>query len=299
MGIPESRKKKLQMLLRSVSRGDIAGAKDILREAEGGQRPRGAAKPRAAVPLDQACPGSEQAVTLGGREFKYWTVRRTLDKFAPDMLEVAREYSTIMRGGRQNFDELEASVALCHVANMGPQDLLFMDAETCGWAGSAIFLIGTMSFEGGQFVFEQHFARSYAEEAAILQSFAERYARIGALVTFNGKSFDMTMIRDRCAYHGVGLPDPPPPHLDLLHESRKRWRRQVPNCRLQTLERFICGRTRIGDIPGAEIPDAYHNFVRTADASRIKQIMHHNLLDLLTLAQLLCAILSGCDPLPQ
>jgi len=294
-----SRKKKLQALLRSVSRGDIAGAKDILRAAEQTQRPAEAGSPREAVPLVRACPGSEQSVALAGRELKYWAVRRDLGEVAPDMLEVARQYSAVMRGARQNFDELEASVGLCHVANMSGEDLLFMDAETCGLAGSAIFLIGMMSFEGGGFVFEQHFARNYSEEPAILQTFCQRYASIGALVTFNGKTFDMTMIRDRCAYHGVELPDPPPPHLDLLHESRRRWRKTVPNCRLQTLERFICGRNRTGDIPGAEIPDAYHDFVRTADATRIKQIMHHNLLDLLTLAQLLCAILTGCDPLPQ
>lgn len=284
------------MLLRSRSPEDLAAANAILRESDhdGPARPAG---PREPIPLETACPGKQAEVLLGGRKLKYWLVRRQLKDFAPDCLAAARQYSAVMRGARQNFDELEASVALCHVANMGPGDLLFMDTETCGLAGSAIFMVGLMSWQGDGLIFEQFVARDYSQEAAILAAFAERYGEAGALVTFNGKSFDMTMIRDRGAFHGVTLPEPQPPHLDLLHESRRRWRKQLPNCRLQTLERYLCGRNRVGDIPGADIPEAYHHFVKTGDATTIRDILHHNLLDLLTLAELVCAILTGCDPM--
>ncbi|MFW6133469.1 MAG: ribonuclease H-like domain-containing protein [Planctomycetota bacterium] len=75
---------------------------------------------------------------------------------------------------------------------------------------------------------------------------------------------------------------------------RRRWRRDVPNCRLQTLEAVLCGRHRRGDIPDAAIPEAYHDFVATGDARRMGDILHHNLLDLLTMAQLVSALLTGC-----
>ena len=70
-------------------------------------------------------------------------------------------------------------------------------------------------------------------------------------------------------------------HLDLLHHARRRWKG-----RLQTLERFVCGRLRAGDIPGHEIPAAYHHFVRTHDAWQIRSILHHNALNLMTLLEL-------------
>ena len=35
---------------------------------------------------------------------------------------------------------------------------------------------------------------------------------------------------------------------------------------MQTLEQAICGRRRRGDIPGRDIPLAYHDFVRSGDA---------------------------------
>ena len=201
-----------------------------------------------------------------------------------------------MHGARQRLDELEASPALCHVAAARPEDLLFMDIESCGLYGASVFLIGLMYFQDGQLLFEQCLARNYAEEPAVLQSFASRLEQTGALVTFNGRAFDMNMIRDRCAFHRLDLDDARLPHLDLLHECRRRWRGRLPNCRLQTLEAHLCGRQRVGDIPGWAIPDAYHRFVDTGDARQLRDILHHNLLDLLTMAQILNLVLTGQTP---
>jgi uncharacterized protein YprB with RNaseH-like and TPR domain len=58
-----------------------------------------------------------------------------------------------------------------------------------------------------------------------------------------------------------------------------------------TLEEGICGRRRTGDIPGSEIPEAYHEFVRTGNAHRIWAILYHNALDLVTMGELLLDML--------
>ena len=81
-------------------------------------------------------------------------------------------------------------------------------------------------------------------------------------------------------------------HIDLLHVSRTIVGSMTPNHKLQTLERHLLGRKRIGDIPGYDIPDAYHNFVRTGDATEIQTILHHNRLDLVTMLQLVTIFLS-------
>jgi len=86
----------------------------------------------------------------------------------------------------------------------------------------------------------------------------------------------------------VGVPfAPDPAHLDLLHVCRRIWRDVLPNCRLQTLERRICGRVRTADIPGSEIPEAYHEYVRTGNALEMLDVLEHNRQDLLTLAELM------------
>jgi uncharacterized protein YprB with RNaseH-like and TPR domain len=50
---------------------------------------------------------------------------------------------------------------------------------------------------------------------------------------------------------------------------------------------LVCGRRREGDIPGSMIPDAYHDYVRTKNAVRMVDVLKHNYLDLITLAELL------------
>lgn len=285
------------MLSRSLAKGDLAGAARLLARhghSAVNRGPGAGARPEP-LPLLAACGGRASAVASNGKHLSYHLVHKTLSQLGVHCLPVARRYVAVMRGAGQRFDEMSASAALCHAASARPEDPLFMDIESCGLAGSSIFLVGTMAYRRGELVFRQYLARDYAEEAAILTAFSRRYARSALLVTFNGKAFDMTMIRERAAFHGVPLPPKEPPHLDLLQEARRLWRGRVPDCRLLTLEQCLCRRSRIGDIPGWAIPEAYHRFVDTGDARQLADILHHNLLDLLTMAELLCAVLTGAD----
>ena len=198
-----------------------------------------------------------------------------------------------------------------------PERVIYLDLETCGFAGSMVFLIGLVYYQNGRFVLSQLLARNYAEEKAMLQSLWHKTAGRRVLATFNGKSFDWPMVHDRSTLHHLGrdmrdsassnekstegdsseggepVPvlnreDPRPEliHCDLLHHARRRWKDEFPNCKLQTLETRICRRKRTQDIPGREIPAAYHDFVRSGDGWLIRSVLHHNALDLITLLQL-------------
>ncbi|MCY3024163.1 MAG: ribonuclease H-like domain-containing protein, partial [Planctomycetota bacterium] len=165
-------------------------------------------------------------------------------------------------------------------------DVLLLDLETTGLDSTPLFLIGALTLEEDGLVARQFFARHYGEEPAAIALFLESAAEKRLLVTFNGKSFDVPFLRMRAAVNRVPYAMRPA-HLDLLHECRRAWRQGLPNCKLQTLERHVCGRQRHGDIPGSEIPEAYHEFVRTQDAAQMVQVVEHNLLDLVTMAELL------------
>ncbi len=183
-------------------------------------------------------------------------------------------------------------VELCGSPDLSPSDLMFMDLESTGLAGTPLFLIGTMSLEDGGLVIRQFFARDYSEERAVISLFLDAVSSRRLLVSFNGKTFDLPYVRVRAAANGMPF-SVDLPHLDLLQECRRAWRHALPDCKLQTLESYVCGRTRHGDIPGWEIPDAYHAFVRTGNAAEIVDILEHNVRDLLTLAELLLRLPSG------
>ncbi len=195
------------------------------------------------------------------------------------------------------------------LARWFPQQTLFLDLETCGFAGSMVFLVGLVWHDGGTLVIDQLFARNYAEERPVLETLWSIVGRSQVLVTFNGKSFDWPMVCDRSTRHHLRRGTPPREphspaqsllaefprlapsqselvHCDLLHHARRRWKRVLPDCRLQTLERYVCRRIRHDDLPGAQVPAAYHEFVRSGRTDRVGDILRHNALDLLTLVQL-------------
>lgn len=176
--------------------------------------------------------------------------------------------------------------ALCAT---GLERALFLDLETGGLSSSPVFLAGTMHWNGTDFILRQYFARHYGEEATLLGALAEATQGFEFLVTFNGKSYDVPFLRDRGNVHRVriGLP---PRHLDLLHPARRRWKMELPDCRLQTLEYRVCRRRRVGDVPGDEVPGLYHDFVRHGDPYRLVPVFHHNLLDVITMGEVLSAL---------
>ncbi|MFH1007042.1 MAG: ribonuclease H-like domain-containing protein [Candidatus Latescibacterota bacterium] len=231
------------------------------------------------ISLEEAVPG-EEVHTERGKAF--------LVSARVDDLDEAALFS-------RNFEERISpeDSAFCQrvAATVDPQklaldDLIFVDIETTGLSSSPLFLIGTMIWETDGFEVRQFLARNYAEEAAVISLFLETCLPRKLLVTFNGKSFDFPYIRTRAAANGIPF-DLAPAHFDLLHECRRIWKDVLPDCKLQTLETHVCKRPRYGDIPGSQIPDAYHAYVRTENAHQIAEILRHNMLDLITLADLM------------
>lgn len=233
------------------------------------------------VELVDAVSGAEVRGPHGARAFLITNDIRELEKTTDELCEQFR------RSLRRADSPARRWIAeYCGGRSVAPDELVFFDLETTGLGSSPLFLIGTMTWENGGLVVRQYFARNYAEEPAVVSLFRESLAGKAMFVSFNGKSFDLPYVRVRAASTGVPFAVDLD-HFDLLHVSRRIWRGRLPDCRLQTLERHVCGRTRVGDIPSAEIPRAYHEFVRTADAREMVECLEHNMLDLVTLADLM------------
>jgi uncharacterized protein YprB with RNaseH-like and TPR domain len=251
----------------------------------------------------------EQGDECSNGSGRHWRLRRRLCDVWPD---VERHATGCYGLGALGILHAE----LAALAECWPRSALFVDLETCGFAGSMVFLVGLVWHVDGTLAIDQLVARNYGEERALLETLWQVAARNRVLVTFNGKSFDWPMVHDRSTRHHLGrrmaaahpaatardpFPDglgrhdvrPELVHCDLLHHARRRWKHVLPDCRLQTLERYVCRRSRRNDLPGALVPAAYHQFVRTGNTAALAHILSHNALDLATLVQLGCALLAG------
>jgi len=149
-------------------------------------------------------------------------------------------------------------------------------------------MIGAGRFEGDEFRIAQFFLRDPAEEIAQLAAFEQFIAPCEAIVSFNGKSFDMPMLNNRFIINGWPPPLKGAPHLDLLHLARRLWRARLPSRALGDLEAKILGATRSQqDVPGWMVADLYFDYLHTGDARPLLGVFYHNEMDVVSLASLL------------
>ncbi len=167
-----------------------------------------------------------------------------------------------------------------------PEDFVFLDIETLGLFSRPIILFGVGTIERHELVVRQYLLRDIDEEPAALAATLGHLTRERpALVTFNGKSFDLPYLQDRLAYYGM-KPATGITHFDILHFSRRRWKDQFPSLRLAALEREILGVKREGDIPSQMVPEFYEIFLRTGNCGPLVPVVEHNRQDVISLALL-------------
>ena len=190
--------------------------------------------------------------------------------------------------GRIASAELLALLALDPaLAACDPGRALYLDTETTGLAGgtgTVAFLVGLAWWDRGALVLEQLLVRALGEEAPMLERLRERLGAASMLVTFNGKSFDMPLLRTRFAMARMEAP-PSPPHLDLLHVARRvHGKRLGQGCRLVVIERDVLGFERIDDVASGDVSACYLHFLRTGEAGALLGVIEHNAWDVVAMA---------------
>jgi uncharacterized protein YprB with RNaseH-like and TPR domain len=203
-------------------------------------------------------------------------------------------YETARRHGKRSLSEFLAASPLPELLGLGgvpPAQMVFMDTETTGLAGGAgtlAFLVGTGSYADGGFVLRQYFLADPSGEAAMLEQALAEMESGAALVTFNGRVFDVPILQSRAAMrlrrrdaltHVA--------HLDLLVHARRLWRTRLESCSLRSLETDLLDvRRSADDVPGSLIPYLYREYLRTNDPNLMAGVLYHNAQDILSMAVL-------------
>jgi len=189
------------------------------------------------------------------------------------------------------------------LAGFTREKALFLDIEATGLshgAGTVAFLIGLGYFKGEKFVVEQLLMEDYDQEPDQLQRLLEHLTRTSYLVSYNGKSYDRSVLENRMVLNKfmdrteahIRLR----PHLDLLHLGRRVFGGKLPNHTMGTLEREILGFEREDDLPGEMVPQYYFQYLLSEDESFLEPVLEHNYYDIISLAYLAHKLLEKVRP---
>lgn len=185
------------------------------------------------------------------------------------------------------------------LAEADPRRVVFLDTETTGLAGGTgtiAFLVGIGHFLDGHFRLRQYFLPTLEQERAMLRALADYLDGFQAVVSFNGKSFDLPLLEARLVLARMPRDLTALPHLDLLHPARRLYGDRLASCRLTELEQHLLGLTRVDDVPGWEVPALYFRYMRTRRFRALLPVFEHNATDVLSLVALtahLASVLAG------
>jgi uncharacterized protein YprB with RNaseH-like and TPR domain len=165
--------------------------------------------------------------------------------------------------------------------------IIYFDLETTGLAGGTgtyPFLTGLGYFTPDTFEIQQVFLVDYDQESAYLNYLHKIFTAFDVIVSFNGKSFDLPLLNTRLKLQKITEELRFKAHIDLLHPSRSLWNRVYENVKLKTIEANYIGFERIDDIPGAEIPAVYFDYLSEGNVENLAKVFEHNIYDIVSLA---------------
>jgi len=168
------------------------------------------------------------------------------------------------------------------------EDILFLDTETTGLSGGTgtyVFLLGTAHFEDGELVLRQHLLNDLGAERAFMGLIAGELDKFRACASYNGKCFDLPLLRSRFVMTIRTELSVDESHLDLLHPARRLWRGRFGSVTLRQIEESVLDDGRTDDIPGALIPERYFRYLRNGDATLVEPILRHNARDVVSLVR--------------
>jgi uncharacterized protein YprB with RNaseH-like and TPR domain len=210
---------------------------------------------------------------------------------ATERHELDRSHGRATLAAADPLDVIAAWAGEPALACIELEAIAYIDAETTGLArgaGTYAFLVGVGRYREGRLEVAQFFMRDPAEEAAMLAALREYLAPSEALVTFNGKTFDLPLLRARYVANQRDYPFGDLPHLDLLSLARRLWRTRLPSRAMGYLENEVLGYARqTGDVSGWLIPALYFDYLRDGDARPLRSVFAHNATDVLSMAALL------------
>ena len=216
------------------------------------------------------------------------------ERLAPGVLRRSKRLPlALMHGGWSLYPDPAAVRRLLPDASPDTAGWVALDTETSGLAGGTgtwVFVVGLARWWASELEITQFLLTRLDAERAFLEQVLGALAGAELLLSYNGKSFDLPLLAARLRLARLQDPMTGVVHLDLLHPVRRAFAGRWPDCRLATVEQRLLERSRGQDLPGAEAPAAWLDWLRRGDGRRLDAVLAHNRVDLLSVAALPAAL---------
>ena len=222
---------------------------------------------------------------IGGR----WLDDSTKGVFIVEKdLPLGSPHGKIILDPPQEFNTLSRFVEIPPDNAIG--SLLFIDTETSSLSsgtGSVVFMVGLAYFTREHLRVIQLFLDSPRDELEFLAYLDAILANFSTFVSYNGKSFDIPMLKSRFIMNRLPVQFSDYQHIDLLHIARRIWKMRLESRKLGDIEREILDYQRgSAEIPGWLVPQIYFDYLENADAEPLNGVFYHNEIDVVSLAAL-------------
>ena len=167
------------------------------------------------------------------------------------------------------------------------EQVLFFDVE-CVELGfgynNTPWLIGMAWFSENGLKIKQIFSPTPLQEPEALDFLDETWKNFSCVISYNGKSFDIPLIKSRFLLFEKSNPHIHTTHIDLYHVFGKLI--DAPRYRLIDMEKNRLEFERKDDLSGAYSGQAYFEWLKHGDRALLDRIIEHNRLDLESMAAL-------------
>ena len=155
---------------------------------------------------------------------------------------------------------------------------LLFDIETTGLSAknSSIYCIGYAFYREGELKLAQLFAEAPEEEKQLLSAFLELLSGFHTLLSYNGRTFDVRYLQEKCKSYGLDPALLDMPHLDLyrLYTPYKKllgtkdMKQKSLEQRLDTDRKDLYG--------GGELIQIYQEYVKHPEEEKEEILLLHN-----------------------
>ncbi len=200
--------------------------------------------------------------------------------------------------GAYNFFEINEELTIIDGTDIDRtvhiKDCIFIDTETTGLSvsgGTFAFMIGVGFFEQDQFTLRQYFLKEQVHEDAMLLDLLNFIEPFSTIISYNGVSFDLPIIKSRFRYHRIPANIEKKDHIDLLKFARMYFRFQFDDRSLKSIESKVLKFERSEEeIPGYLAPIIYQEYLKTKATDQINGVFYHNAMDIVSLGALIGVI---------